>query len=81
MMIGKTVQKITDEMKWEIIRNKRNDLLCECDLKAIVLSEQVRLNPDLNAKYISLLSYRQQLRDLPQTYSNVDEVEFPIWNS
>ena len=57
----------TDEEKWEDIRNKRNDLLAETDWTA---NSDVTMSDDMRI-------YRQQLRDLPSTSTNPDEIVFP----
>ena len=59
------------ERKWKEIKAKRNGLLKESDWAVL---------PDspLSEEDIELVKqYRQALRDLPQTYSNPDEVVFP----
>ena len=59
----------TDEEKWDDIRNKRNELLAETDWTQ---SRDVTLSNDSAWK-----TYRQQLRDLPASQSDPDDVVFP----
>ena len=57
----------TDEQKWEGIRNTRNELLAETDFYAL---SDVTMTTEMS-------NYRQQLRDLPSSASNPDDVVFP----
>ena len=53
--------------KWSSIRLKRNQLLAETDWTAnsdVTMSDTMKI-------------YRQQLRDLPSTSTNPDEIVFP----
>jgi len=54
------------------IRAQRDGLLLECDWT------QVGDAPLTNEKKEEWRTYRQALRDLPQSYSNPEEVVFPI---
>ena len=54
-------------LKWKRIREKRNQFLAETDYLA--LSD--------NTMSAEMISYRQQLRDLPSSTSNPDDVVFP----
>jgi len=59
--------------KWNDVRRQRNKLLSESDRYALIdvwnsLSE---------TKQQEWSTYRQQLRDLPQTYNDPDSVVFP----
>ena len=56
---------------WEDIRNKRNQLLKDSDYKMF---------PDITItaeKKEEWTTYRQALRDIPQTFSNPDDVTYP----
>lgn len=64
----------TIEVKWHSIRNKRNNLLKESDIE--IMPDKWE-NMDLSVKAAWSL-YRLQLRDIPQTFSNPDEVIWPI---
>jgi len=73
-LTGKTKEQVEQEKinkKWQEIRNKRNQLLKETDY--LVLSDYP-LSPE-NKNLIEV--YRQQLRDIPQNYSNPFDVVFP----
>jgi hypothetical protein len=57
----------TDADKWYYIRRKRNSLLSETDWTA---------NSDVTMSD-AMKNYRQELRDLPASQSNPDDVVFP----
>jgi hypothetical protein len=57
----------TDEQKWLDIRFTRNQLLSETDFYAL---------PD-NTLTDAMKTYRQQLRDLPTSQSDPDDIVFP----
>ena len=63
----KPVTSLTNEEKWEIIRDKRNTLLQKTDYLA--LSD--------NTMSAEMTTYRQALRDLPASTSNPDDVVWP----
>jgi len=56
-----------DEIKWEEVREKRNQLLAETDFYAL---SDVTMSTEM-------ANYRQQLRDLPTSTSNPDDIVFP----
>tara|TARA_S200002703_G_scaffold68424_2_gene59417 strand:+ start:420 stop:776 length:357 start_codon:yes stop_codon:yes gene_type:complete len=56
-----------NDAKWEDIRIKRNQLLAETDFYAL---SDVTMTTEMS-------NYRQQLRDLPTSTSNPDDVVFP----
>lgn len=58
---------LTDEEKWQNIRIERNICLEKTDYLA--MSD--------NTMSDAMRTYRQQLRDLPSTQSNPDDVVFP----
>lgn len=58
-----------DERKWEMIRTARNKLLRESDL--------AMLEDYPGTKKQDWKNYRKALRDLPQTYTNPDDVVWP----
>lgn len=61
------------EMKWHSVRFKRNNLLKESDIEILPDKWEIM---DVEAK--SLWSnYRKQLRDIPQIFSNPDEIIWP----
>jgi len=55
------------DAKWFDIREKRNKLLAETDFYAL---SDVNMTTEMS-------TYRQQLRDLPSSTSNPDDVVFP----
>ncbi len=57
----------TDEVKWADIRIKRDELLSITDFYAL---SDVTMTTEMS-------NYRQQLRDLPSSQSNPDDVVFP----
>ena len=57
----------TDDDKWLSIREKRNQLLEETDFYAL---SDVTMTTEMS-------TYRQQLRDLPSSTSNPDDVVWP----
>ena len=59
--------EIVNSAKWDLIRDKRNRLLAETDFYAL---------PDVTMT-TEMSTYRQQLRDLPTSTSNPDDVVFP----
>lgn len=62
------------ESKWHSVRIKRNNLLRESDIE--ILPDKWE-NMDLDVK-ASWSLYRKQLRDIPQIFSNPDEIIWPI---
>lgn len=65
------VMRPTEWSKWQLIRQKRNQLLAECDWTqapdAPLTAEQKQ----------AWRQYRQALRDLPQKYARADDVVWP----
>ena len=61
------VVTLTDAKKWNNIRNTRNELLAKTDFYAL---SDVTMTTEMS-------NYRQQLRDLPSSTSNPDDVVFP----
>ncbi len=71
----------TEKLKWKEIREKRNILLSKYDWMIIRHVTQIALGitPKLTAgQYTILLTYMQELRDIPQVYTTIDSVKFPI---
>ncbi|HGZ7337189.1 tail fiber assembly protein [Vibrio parahaemolyticus] len=63
---------IIKEAEWRDTKKERDALLFQCDWTQM---------PDAQldeAKKIEFLTYRQDLRDIPQTYSNPGDVVWPI---
>lgn len=59
----------TEEQKWEQIRLWRNAELKATDWTQI---------EDAVCDKVSWAQYRQELRDLPKTFKNTDDVELPV---
>jgi len=57
--------------KWTNIKSNRNGLLAQSDWTQL---PDVNLTPELVE---AMKTYRQQLRDITNTYTNPDEVVFP----
>ena len=63
---------------WRGIRDERNSLLRKVDEKILRYQSQVRIGITTIADNISDLdTYAQALRDIPSTYSNPNDVEWP----
>ena len=61
----------TEEQKWIAVKRNRNGLLAKTD---IYLLNDFPITAEQKAK---IITYRQQLRDIPITYTNADDVVFP----
>lgn len=63
----------SNDDKWVIIKEYRNQLLYSCDWTQLPDTE-------LTAEQVGVwVVYRQTLRDLTDTYTNPDEVVFPVY--
>lgn len=61
---------ITNELKWAVTLSDRNQKLTEADnLVNTALDQGIDATP--------FRQYRQALRDIPQTFTNPDEVVWP----
>lgn len=60
-----------EESKWREIRAKRNELLSATDWTQLVDT------PFEGEALESIATYRQALRDVPQDFTEADDVEFP----
>jgi hypothetical protein len=68
-MLIKVNQEKVQELAWYTIRQERDQLLKQTDWA---------LSPDINiSNKIEWFSYRQQLRDLPETFATPEEVVWP----
>lgn len=61
----------TEWTKWQLIRQKRNRLLAECDWT------QVPDAPLDEKRREAWRQYRQALRDIPQRFERADDVAWP----
>jgi septation ring formation regulator EzrA len=71
---GKTKQEVEQEkinQEWIRIRNKRDNLLKETDY--LIMPDYLITDEDR----ILVENYRNELRNIPQNYSNPFEVVFP----
>ena len=75
----KTKEEIENEnqsqlaAKWHSVRFKRNNLLKESDIE-IVADRWEEMDIETKSLWTN---YRKQLRDIPQTFSNPDEIIWP----
>ena len=60
--------------QWAFVRNRRDELLKESD-KLVVADKWEELSLEEKGK---LSAYRKALRDLPTTFTNPAEVQFPV---
>ena len=60
------------EMNLEFLRSTRNNLLADTDFIVIKSNEQGIPVPD------DWKTYRQELRDITETYSSLDDVVWPV---
>ena len=63
-----------DHMTWDEVRRMRDVLLSRSD--KYMISDRFALLSD--ERQGELLAYRQTLRDLPQDYDTIDELEMPV---
>lgn len=61
--------EMTDNSKWDVVRRYRNFQLTQSDWT------QLPDSPILNTE--EWITYRQELRDLTETFTNPDDVVFP----
>lgn len=74
IFIEPTIDEEEDQrVGWEAIRSKRNELLKETDVFMLVDRFDLLTLQEQN----SMVEYRQELRDMPQSYSNYLEVIWP----
>lgn len=64
-------KKSISDNKWNAVRKVRNNLLSECDWT------QVSDAPLSNENKENWKQYRKDLRDIPDTYSTVESIEWP----
>lgn len=67
------IENIEIQNKWNNIRSQRDELLKQSDIYVLV----DRWNSMDLDKQQEWSNYRQQLRDLPENFSNPDDVVFP----
>ena len=59
-------------LKWQQIKQHRDQLLTECDYTQVIDS------PLTDANKAKFATYRQALRDLPQSTNNPDDIVWPV---
>jgi hypothetical protein len=79
---GATFRAMTDvEMvntpKWNTIREKRAPLLDEADAAVNRCRDGVLLGTHTDADVLAAVTYRQTLRDIPQSCADPDDVAWP----
>lgn len=65
-------EQLKTDVKWSEVREKRDSLIAETDWT------QTGDAPIPDDKKAEFAAYRQALRDIPQTYSNPDDVVWPV---
>jgi hypothetical protein len=66
----KDKQTVEVELTWDRIRDRRKKLLAECDYTQL---------PDYpSIKKSEWAAYRQALRDIPQNYTKVSDIVWPV---
>lgn len=79
-VIALTTEELADlnDLAWQGIREERDSLLKEIDEKVLRYQSEVRIGVTTTTDNISDLdTYSQALRDIPSTYSNPNDVEWP----
>ena len=71
-IIDKSEEEINNE-KWQKIRTLRNELLSESDIEVVIDKWQFYTDEQKNA----WINYRRILRNLPQEYSNPNNIVWP----
>jgi hypothetical protein len=69
--VTKEEPRLTEKSRWVLIRQKRNQLLAECDwtqIPDVPLDEKQRE---------AWRKYRQALRDIPHRFEKADDVTWP----
>lgn len=66
------IDAIKKELAWEPVVNKRNLLLESTDWTQV---SDAQLSDEKKQEFAA---YRQALRDIPQTYSNPEDVVWPV---
>lgn len=71
---------ISSDLAWSVVRIQRNQLLANADILINKAEDSNALGlTGYTEQYIlSLRTYRQLLRDLPQTYTTPEEVIYPV---
>lgn len=71
-IIDKSEEEINNE-KWQKIRTLRNELLSESDIEVVIDKWQSYTDEQKNA----WINYRRILREIPQEYSNPNNIVWP----
>jgi hypothetical protein len=70
---GQLIDVTIPEPTWDMIKNQRNRLLKETDFTQLLDYQEF----STEEKKLEWKEYRQQLRNIPQTYSNVQDIIWP----
>ena len=79
-VVALTQQEIDNliSIAWQGVRDERDSLLQKVDEKVLRYQSEVRIGVTTTTDNISDLdTYAQALRDIPSTYSNPNDVEWP----
>lgn len=79
-VIALTTEELADlnDLAWQGIREERDGLLKQVDEKVLRYQSEVRIGITTTTDNISDLdTYAQALRNIPSTYSNPNDVEWP----
>ena len=79
-VIALTTEELADlnDLAWQGIREERDGLLKQVDEKVLRYQSEVRIGITTTTDNISDLdTYAQVLRNIPSTYSNPNDVEWP----
>ncbi|KZW99067.1 hypothetical protein JL49_19385 [Pseudoalteromonas luteoviolacea] len=60
-----------EDISWVTVRSQRDNLLAESDLMVLRALETSQMVPT------ALVEYRQELRDLPDSFASPEEVTWP----
>jgi len=80
-VIALTTEELADlnDLAWQGIREERDSLLKQVDEKVLRYQSEVRVGITTTTDNISDLdTYAQALRNIPSTYSNPNDVEWPV---
>jgi hypothetical protein len=79
-IVALTTEELADlnDLAWQNIREERDSLLKQVDEKVLRYQSEVRIGITTTTDNISDLdTYAQALRNIPSTYSNPNDVEWP----
>lgn len=68
---GEIINEVSDDDKWDLIRKLRDELLEQSDW---VVIKSMETGEDIDSRWVT---YRQDLRDIPQDFDTPEEVVLP----